>query len=330
MAVIPSGSKTDPFQLAVEFLRSQRTAANADRRTGDMVHLQMLKDQGVEENTYRRYRGYGRAKIKNAEDAIAAGLDPSLAGSGRSRATPTGTKAAKELERGLRDGGVNNPVALAAALGHAQIESGFNPTIVGDDGHAFGSFQHNDRQPRLREWVAKNGGNANDPYWQGRFAAWEMQNTEKPAGDRILNAKNMDEANEGMVSFLRPKGAEGGMRTVIHGNERRNASEAWYKKLTSTSQAQFNEQSAPTMGDADGWEIDENGRKYKTQYATASQINTLFANDLAMKKRMMPDLGKPTKKGQIAWRYYPEEVQQQETPKLDLNVEDDFDPTTGE
>lgn len=45
------------------------------------------------------------------------------------------------------------PHQIAGIMGNISAESGFNPLAVGDNGQAFGLFQHNDRKGRLGDFI---------------------------------------------------------------------------------------------------------------------------------------------------------------------------------
>lgn len=309
MGTIKAGNTTDPFELAQKWLGRQQQSTQRDRTTADNLRHATLQDQGAEEAAFRKYRGVGRANIAVAEEAKKHGL--SISGNGRVTtgggvSTAIGTKAATAFQRGLTDGGVTNPNALAAVMGHAQIESaGFNPNASGDQGTAHYMLQwRKDRQTRIEQFAQENGKDPSDPYIQGRFAAWEMQNTEKEAGSRILGAKNLAEANEGMVQFLRPAGAAGGMRTVMHGRERALASQAWSKKLTGATAKTVE----PAMATDDATDApifsDPDGRKYVKRKPNHSQLNTLVNLNPSLRHNFVPIPEEIDEKGNIPYKYY--------------------------
>jgi hypothetical protein len=106
------------------------------------------------------------------------------------------------------------PHQAAAIVGNMKMESWGNPTIRGDGGKAFGSFQwHPDRQAKLDAFVQDQvasgrdpNANRNDPQTQWAFKDWEFKNTEKAAGDRLRASADVREANNAVLSDLRPAG----------------------------------------------------------------------------------------------------------------------------
>lgn len=103
------------------------------------------------------------------------------------------------------------PEQASALAGHAQAESQFSPKIVnpkdGRDGSdSIGLFQWNStRAQNLKKFAADNKLDPLDRRTQLEFAAWELENTEAPAGRGIKNAKTLEEANKAVFGYLRPK-----------------------------------------------------------------------------------------------------------------------------
>lgn len=74
-------------------------------------------------------------------------------------------------------------------------ESSFNPTAVGDNGAAYGLFQHNGpRMRNLKSWASQNGLDPADPITQVDFAHYEMQNGERGTFDALQSTKTTGEA----------------------------------------------------------------------------------------------------------------------------------------
>lgn len=94
------------------------------------------------------------------------------------------------------------PHQAAALAGQAQWEGGGNPSAVGDSGTAKGVYQWRlDRQQRLNQRP-----DAQTVPGQLDFADWELNNTEKGAGEALRNAKDYTEATNAVLGFLRPQG----------------------------------------------------------------------------------------------------------------------------
>lgn len=113
------------------------------------------------------------------------------------------------------EGLIQRGMPRAAALGFAgnfQVESGFdpginerNPTVAGSRG-GYGLAQWTGpRRRQLETFAASRGVDVSDPDLQMDFLIWELQNTEKRAGDAIFAAQDPTEAAR-LVSteFLRP------------------------------------------------------------------------------------------------------------------------------
>lgn len=96
------------------------------------------------------------------------------------------------------------PHQIAGVLAHAERESGFNPTAIGDKGASKGLFQW--QGPRLRaleQFAKENGGRPFDPEVQAQFAVHELQTSEKGAGDKLMNARDPREASLAMNRYER-------------------------------------------------------------------------------------------------------------------------------
>lgn len=115
----------------------------------------------------------------------------------------------------------HSPHASAALAGNADWESsGGNPRAIGDRGTAEGIFQwRNSRRKGLMDFAKSRG---LDPYAENTqfdYADWELKNdpTYKPSGDALSKATNLSEANDALMSFLRPQGYEAGNPQGGHG-----------------------------------------------------------------------------------------------------------------
>lgn len=329
---------TDPMTLAREWIKQQQASNQQDRKTTDNIKFQTAKSLTEPEAARRKQEAINSATMSGAEAAQEKGLSYSGGKTGTARRYGGGTgtasvgKSASAFEKGLRDGGVNNPFGIAAAMGHAQMESGFDTSASGDSGTAIGGMQwRGPRRAGLAKFAQENKLDINDPYTHGRYAAQEMQTTEKFAGNRILNARSLAEANEGMVSYLRPKGAEGGMAKVHNGAGRQAASEAWYKKISGdkTGVGLVADVSQP-----DG---------AKVQYFSSKDFEMFQGNQPEEAALWKMDPERPTQKGRIAYVKLPTSpvgTAPVDTSSGDPKVvvvaqkedddDDDFDPTTGE
>lgn len=97
------------------------------------------------------------------------------------------------------------PHQIAGIMGNVSAESAFNPLARGDNGQAFGLFQHNDRKQNLFDFI---GGQQNlgDVQKQLEFAWHELMTTEIASYRRLLNSGDVRQATEAFVGFERPQG----------------------------------------------------------------------------------------------------------------------------
>lgn len=78
----------------------------------------------------------------------------------------------------------------AGIVGNLVVESGLRTDAIGDGGRAYGIAQwHPDRQARFKEVYGKDIRNSNFQE-QLEFVNWELNNSEKSAGDRLRNASD--------------------------------------------------------------------------------------------------------------------------------------------
>jgi hypothetical protein len=114
--------------------------------------------------------------------------------------------AAGDVISFFKDRGFSD-VAAAAIAGNLQQESGFNTRASGDQGTAFGLFQHRlDRLDKLRRFAQQMGKSEDDPIAQMAFAAHELNTTESRAGKALKEATSPQEAVDAMMHFFRPAG----------------------------------------------------------------------------------------------------------------------------
>ncbi len=101
------------------------------------------------------------------------------------------------------------------------VESGFNPRAIGDDGTSFGLYQHHGpRAVELANWAQNHGLNPADPVTQTKFAIAEMNGGDpiaaqsKPA---LMKATDSRQAYGAFTSgFERPAGAPGSEETNLY------------------------------------------------------------------------------------------------------------------
>ena len=99
------------------------------------------------------------------------------------------------------------PHQAAAMAGNAAWESSGRTDIRGDGGKALGLFQwHPDRQENLNRFATQYGLDPKAEGTQLQFADWELKNTEKKAGDQLFASRNLKEANDAALGYLRPSG----------------------------------------------------------------------------------------------------------------------------
>lgn len=124
---------------------------------------------------------------------------------------------------------------VAGILGNIQRESAFNPLAVGDDGEAFGLFQHNDRKDKLFGAIGgkENLGNVQA---QLEFAWQELNTTERRALDALKGSRNTQEATAAFAGFERPRGFSWADPTGSDGwAQRASAADAALTKFAQTT-----------------------------------------------------------------------------------------------
>lgn len=97
------------------------------------------------------------------------------------------------------------PHQIAGVMGNVSAESGFNPLAQGDNGQAFGLFQHNDRKGKLFDFIGgpQNLGNVQK---QLEFAWQELMTTESGPMRKLMASTDVRGATEAFVGFERPSG----------------------------------------------------------------------------------------------------------------------------
>ena len=104
------------------------------------------------------------------------------------------------------------PHQAAGIVGNLLAESGLNSGVFGDHGTAGGLGQwRGERLTGLQRFAAATGNNWKDFNTQLAFVDRELRTTEKSAGDKLMAAKNVSDANAAMITYERPQGSEKGV-----------------------------------------------------------------------------------------------------------------------
>lgn len=228
--VIPAGNMgQDPWSMLRDYVRNQNTQQlqreNLNARADMAAQAQQAAmDRAQYTNSAAVQYAKTDARLKAR---IANGFGPRT-GSGSAM---TDKKAAAEFEAGLREGGLNNPYAVALMMGNAQSESKFNPNATGDltlgpGREAHGMMQwREERWKALQDFAAAKGVPVNDPKTQGMYAAYEVtQGLRKQLGPKLNSLKSMDGGQDLMYQYL------GYNKKVANEADRFATSQAWLKK----------------------------------------------------------------------------------------------------
>lgn len=249
MGKMPYFGKDYASDQARDFVKQQMKKNMASEAATERTRSQMARAAAAPEIAKQTLLAQGDAMVTNARRYTDAGYGVSGRGP-TTGGTATESKSSEAFKKGLIEGGVTNPVALAAAMGHAEIESHFNVNAKGDPDKitgaptAFGIFQwRHDRHTNLMKFAQSMGRNWLDPYVQGRYAAQEMVSGREFKGGNLLEAKTLDEANRAMLGYLRPKNWNLGLSVAAGGRERGASTDAWYKTLANVKPA--GEEEAP-------------------------------------------------------------------------------------
>ena len=98
------------------------------------------------------------------------------------------------------------PAQAAGIVGHGLAESGMNPSRNQDGGNAFGTFQWDDRKPKMLAWVRASGRADNDFRAQLEYAQHELETSESYAATQLRAAKTVEQATAAFMHFERPQG----------------------------------------------------------------------------------------------------------------------------
>ena len=105
-----------------------------------------------------------------------------------------------------------SPYAAAGIVGNLMHESRMNPRAIHDNGTGIGIAGYRDEEPgkgRKAQMFAFAKANKLDPLHldtQLEFSNYELHTTERAVGEKLANAKNVDQANAAMLEYERPKG----------------------------------------------------------------------------------------------------------------------------
>lgn len=135
------------------------------------------------------------------------------------------------------------PHQIAAIMGNASAESGFNPLAVGDGGTSFGLFQHHaGRGQALLDYVGGQAGLSNVQA-QLEFVWQELLSGENGVLKRLQAAPTLYGATQAFVGYERPQGwSAANPAGAMHWDQRLAAAEAAMSRFegtTDSAQAQL-------------------------------------------------------------------------------------------
>lgn len=125
-------------------------------------------------------------------------------------------------------------VALAGLAGNIWGESRGDHRAIGDNGHAIGAAQWNDRSPMLKSFAAQNGTSWQDPTAQAKFLFHELDTSERKAKDALMSARDPVSAAKAGLLFERPYGynmPNFEKVSSLHWNDRMNAAQKAFAEL---------------------------------------------------------------------------------------------------
>jgi len=128
------------------------------------------------------------------------------------------------------------PHQIAAILGHASVESAFDPYAVGDGGTSFGLFQHH--AGRGQGLLGAVGGEAGLGNIQAQLEyVWrELLTSENGAFQRLKSSTNLYDATHAFSGFERMAGYDAGNpQSAMHWDRRLAGAEAALAKFEGTS-----------------------------------------------------------------------------------------------
>ena len=113
------------------------------------------------------------------------------------------------------------PPAVDGIMRRVDVESGFNPRAIGDNGTSFGLYMHHgSRAVELANWAQNHGLNPADPVVQTKFAIAEMNGGDPIAAQSKPALMKATNSNQGYgaftAGFQRPAGAPGSEETNLY------------------------------------------------------------------------------------------------------------------
>lgn len=205
---LPNFNKTDPWSIAGEFIKDQnREIANQDYRTHQLNILtgkNMRDTAESDQKPLRRYReqsAVNQANLEMGQEAEALGLGNS--GKSRYRGGAAGNvgdpKFFEEFMDTLKEGGLTNPIGLAAVAGTGQIESGWgsnvhrnwsDPSRSGKPGTSgFSLSWRNERLQAAKDFARSVGDDPERPSARTQAMFFLQENPEFT--QRLQNAKDL-------------------------------------------------------------------------------------------------------------------------------------------
>lgn len=136
-----------------------------------------------------------RDKGINLPKSTEADIKPKGATAVKSKPTPTATRSVDQATRFFISKGYT-PAQASGIVGNLKAESGpnLNPRAVGDSGRAYGIAQwHPPRQEQFRRVFQKDIRRSSFQE-QLEFIHWELQNTERRAGQMLSKARTPEQA----------------------------------------------------------------------------------------------------------------------------------------
>lgn len=167
------------------------------------------------------------------------------------------------------------PHQVAGIMGNVAAESGFNPLARGDNGNAYGLFQHNDRAPQLLGSIG-GVGNLGDIQAQLDFVWKELMTSEARAMERLRASTDVRGATEAFVGFERPQG---------YSAENPAGSMHFDRRLAAAEQAAVQFGNAATTAAA---QVDASANKVEAGFLAAGQVRPPRARASASSVRHSP------------------------------------------
>jgi len=213
-----SATKESPAEKQLKAVATKTAAVPATRAPSE-----------ISNNSYSsRFADYLADTFENVKSYITGLAGGSLFGGGTSggggatgdygdgAGSTENARIAMEFFMSPEGGGWTREQA-AGIVGNLQGEStaNLNPNAKGDNGNAYGIAQWNqqvspDRVANFRSVIGTDL-RSSSLQQQLEFVAWELQNTEKAAGNKLRNAKDVEAATVAMSQYERYKGYKEGL-----------------------------------------------------------------------------------------------------------------------